>query len=109
MYCLPFHKYVMGVAWALAGNSTDHNSLPVSTSKARRCGSFAAAVKISPAAVVIGPPRLGDPAGQPSAIMPNGDSHRTFPDARSNATTAPHGGALHGCPFGATSHSRYIA
>src|SRR5215831_16659455 len=98
----------MGVDWALAGSSVLHTSLPVSLSNARRCASLAAAVKINPPAVAIGPPRLIDPAGHPSPIVPSGDSQRSLPVFRSKATSAPQGGALQGCPFGATSHSRYI-
>src|SRR5580692_1136702 len=98
----------MGVDCALAGSSTVHTSLPVSESKACKCGSSAAAVKINPAAVAIGPPKLIDPAGQSPPMLPNGDSQRSLPVFRSKATSAPQGGVLQGMPDGDTSQSRCI-
>src|ERR1700690_1453615 len=98
----------MGVDCALAGSSTVHTSLPVSASNACRCGSSAAAVKMSPPAVAIGPPKLIDPGGAPSPMLPRAASHRGLPVVRSNATSAPHGGALQGNPDGDTSQSLCI-
>src|SRR6202167_5693411 len=98
----------MGVDCALAGSSTVHTSLPVSASKACKCGSSAAAVKTKPPAVAIGPPKLIDPAGQSPPITPSGDCQRNLPVFKSKATSAPHGGVLQGMPEGDTSQSRCI-
>src|ERR1039457_6792422 len=98
----------MGVDCALAGSSTVQTSLPVSASNACRYGSSAAAVKTKPPAVAIGPPKLIDPGGAPSPMLPSGASHRSLPVFKSNATSAPHGGGLQGNPDGDTSQSRCI-
>src|SRR5215471_6035644 len=95
-YCLSFQVYVMGVACAAAGNSYDHDSLPVSESNARRWGSIAAAVNTNPPAVIIGPPRLTEPVCLPANIVPSGTAHTIFPLNKSTASVVPHGGALHG-------------
>src|SRR5882724_817209 len=99
----------MGVACALAGSSAFQISVPVSRSNARRYGSLAAAVKTSPPAVIIGPPRLTDPGGRPGASEPSGAFQRIFPEFRSSATIAPQGGAVQGIWRGLHSGSRYTA
>ena len=96
----------MGVAWPPAGSSNAQSSLPVSESNARSRPSMAAAVKTRPPAVTMGPPRFGVPVGTPGTMLPSGTSHRMAPVNRSTAATVPHGGALHGCPPGASSGAR---
>src|SRR6476646_4595262 len=99
----------MGVACALAGSSAFHVSRPVSTSNARKKVSMAAATKTRPPPVTMGPPKVGDPAGNPGFTEPSGVFQRIFPAFRSSATRAPHGGATHGSRLGDTSGSRYTA
>src|SRR5947208_3187776 len=94
-YCFARTRYVIGVDWALAGNSAFHNSLPVCASNARKNVSMEAAENTSPPAVKIGPPRLGVPVCIPGTMLPNGACHFSFPVFRSNATNAPQGGVLH--------------
>src|ERR1044071_5830028 len=96
MYCFPLSSKVIGVDWPLAGSSDFQTSAPVVESKARNQVSMAAAVNTSPPAIDKGPPRFGEPLRVPGIISPRGVCQRSFPAARSNATIAPHGGALQG-------------
>ena len=59
-----FDTNVIGVACALAGTRTDHSSLPVSLSKARKRLSSVAPMNTRPPAVAT------DPAGTPQQPMP---------------------------------------
>src|SRR3954447_173780 len=102
----------MGDDCALAGNPPCQSSLPVSTSNARNTSSIAAAMKTMPF-VIAEPPRLGEPmfGGSPGigVTLPKGVSHRTVPRSTSIAVSAPHGGGVHGTPFGDRRIVRYIA
>src|SRR5262249_75461 len=102
-------RYVMGVAWALAGSSPLQRTLPFSTSKARNVVSGAAPRKINPPAVGGAPPRFTEPGiDGTSGEAPSGTSQRTSPVARFTAVSAPHGGGLQGAPLGDVNASRYI-
>src|SRR5437868_9854980 len=70
---------------------------------------MAAAVKTSPPAVIMGPPRFSEPVFIPGTILPSGVSQSFFPDSRSTAVVVPQGGGLHGTPLGESRGSRYIA
>src|SRR5262245_47303847 len=100
--------YVIGVAWAAAGNSEFHNSCPLSDAKACKCGSIVADVKINPPAVAIGPPKLMEPVFFPGIIVPSGAFHTVLPVNTSTASVVPHGRALHGAPLGENMNVRYL-
>src|SRR5437764_9087917 len=105
----------IGVACPPAGSAPFHNSLPVSMSNARRYWSIAAAMNTSPPAVMIEPPRFGEPhADEPGTraklgIVPSGTCQRSFPLDKSIAVSVPHGGALHRTPLRVRRTSRRIA
>jgi len=64
----------MGVAFPPAGSFSRKSSSPVSTSKARKRPSIDAPIRMTPPAVMIGPPRLGRP-GSIQAGSENGLAH----------------------------------
>src|SRR5262245_24716312 len=74
-------------------------------------------MKMRPAAVTMGPPRLGVPVlpkmywedGMMSSIVPNGTYHDRCPSCMSIACSLPDGGELHGNPSGDVITSRVTA
>src|SRR4030095_8719338 len=82
-----------------ASSFSDQSSLPLRASNARKRPSMVAPIKMSAAAVVLLPPRLGVPVFIPlassSSKMPNGTCHAISPVFTLTATSSPHGGALH--------------
>src|SRR5205085_8987639 len=104
-YCLPLLPwYTIGFALMLRSNFTDHSSLPVLDSNARKRASFAGTNR-SPPAVDVGPalPTL------PTSCLPSG--RRSFnpritcqamsPVLALIANNLPHGGVWHGIPSAA--------
>src|SRR2546423_5313326 len=109
-YCRPFASlYVIGVALPPAGSLALHSSSPVRVSKARSLNSIAAAMKVTPPAVAIGPPRFGTPwmcesgifalAHTRSRDVPSGVRQRIFPVRKLTPTNSPHGGLVQGIPI----------
>src|SRR5438552_69798 len=77
--CVRFPRNVMGVAWPLASRRITQSSLPVFESKARKRLSFVPAIKTSPPAVAIEPPRFGTPVlGIPFASNSSTTPRGTF-------------------------------
>src|SRR5262245_41209236 len=82
-----------------ASSFSDHSSLPLRASNARKRPSMVAPIKTRSPAVVILPPRLGVPVFIPlassSSKMPSGTCQAISPVFTLTATSSPHGGALH--------------
>ena len=103
-YCAPsLPRYVIGVAFPLAGSSVTHSSLPVFASNARNRLSTVAPMKTRPLPVAMLPPIFRMPLFSPispssarSSLMPSGTLHAISPEFASTATRAPYGGAVHG-------------
>ena len=74
-------------------------------------------MKVSPLAVVIGPPMFGTPTGAKihtgngarSRVVPSGTSQRFSPVLTSIAASVPHGGGLQGAPSGDVRKCRWSA
>src|SRR4051794_9786524 len=95
----------MGVAWPPAGSGADHKVLPFLRSIPRIRSSVAAAMKMSPLAVVTAPPLFGVPIAYGNKVgmlngplrraVPSGRSQIVLPVATSMARIPPYGGRLH--------------
>src|SRR5436309_13287490 len=91
----------MGVACPLASSRVTQSSFPVSESKARKRLSLVPAMKFSPPAVAIDPPRLGTPVlgmhfASSSSTTPRGTFQAISPVFKSTAFKVPQGGFWHG-------------
>src|SRR5260221_638607 len=107
IYCFPsLPMYEIGFAWATSSVFTLHNSWPVLVSKARNMWSMAAPMKISPPAVVIGPPpKFVAPVLIPAAtlsIVQKVICQAMWPVFTLPGVSLPHGGGQQAHPSTAT-------
>src|SRR5258708_19414480 len=96
----------MGGGGRGGGSGVFYNCVGEAVGKARRNGSKVRAMKTSPPAVAMGPPRLIEPGGvggclpPKSCIEPSGTCQRIFSSIISTTDNMPQGGAMQGMSDG---------